>query len=202
MDALPPTITDSTVTLTYAAVQSGVSSGEYFGYCTIADVKYEFPELVMYPDLTDPTSAPAMNGNTRIAMEITYAAQELQAELAHFYTMPYSGSSGNILLQLRELNAKLATARIIERYFRGASPNASQTAAEIQAYVAEFYTSIADGKVRWDAPFGDATVRAMLPVYDLSSGNSITPNPGAFDGSQTPLFSVVGIPRYNGGGVL
>ncbi|MGZ3682201.1 MAG: hypothetical protein ACXVDI_26875, partial [Ktedonobacterales bacterium] len=117
--ALPPVIADATVTLSYAGTQAGIVAGQYYGYCTIADVRYELPNIASYPDLTATTGTPPinMNGNSLIAQEITHAALELQDTLDHFYQMPYTGTNAVILLTLREMNAKLACARIIDRYF-------------------------------------------------------------------------------------
>lgn len=200
--ALPPAITDATVTLTFAGVIPGVATGHYYGYCTIADVKYEFTNLSEFPELTDATAAPAMNGNTRIAMEITGAAMELQAELDQFYVMPYTGTAAFVLLQLNELNKKLAAARIFKRFFRGAEPDMSPAADRLEQDVAAFFHSIKEGSVRWDAPWGDATSRAMLPSYDLASGLSITPSPSAADGSQNTIFTITGQTAFNRNGVM
>src|SRR5215469_11530632 len=108
-DASPPVITDGTVTLTFGA------AGQYYGYCTIADVGFEFPNAASYSTLTASVKG----------QEVTYAAMELQQMLAQWYVMPYTGSSFMVTNTLRELNAKLAAARIIDRYFSGSEPNMS-----------------------------------------------------------------------------
>ena len=91
MAGLPPTITDATVTLTFGA------SGQYYGYCTIADVSFEFPDKALFSELSGST------GNSVIAQEITYAAQELQEQLALVYQMPYAGTDGGAKKSLAEV---------------------------------------------------------------------------------------------------
>lgn len=182
--ALPPTISDGSVTLTQVGVIPGISAGQYFGYCTIAGVKYEFPNIAEQPQLIDATY-----GTSRIAQEIFGAAIEIQAELDQYYVMPYTGSSANILAQLWDMNAKLAVARIIKRFFNGEDTQASVAAEEREQWVADMYHSIKDGSIRWDAgatpAFGDAVARAMLPVYDTASGITVFPN-----ATTPPIFTL------------
>lgn len=200
---LPPTITDATVTLSFAGVQSGVVTGQYFGYCTIADLKYQLPNIASYGTLTAanaPSTGVPMNGNSLLAMEITYAALELQNMLDHHYQMPYAGSNGPILTTLREMNAKLAAARVIDRYFLGGEANASPSAAELRSWVELIVVDLKNGAIRWDAPFGDATPRGMLPVYQTSVGATISPSPYDADPlTANPVFSM-GLSRYRGRG--
>lgn len=178
---LPPTITDATVTLTYAGVQPGVSAGQYFGYCTVADVKFYFPNLTAYTTLT----------SSIVGQMVTEAALELQNLIDPIYQMPYTGANGPILLTLRNLNARLATSMLIERYFTGAEPDLSPWAKEYRDYVELLVADLENGKTRWDTPFGDATPRAMMPVYDIASLATIYPNPSVADVSaQQPIFRI------------
>lgn len=192
--ALPPTITDATVTLREAGFITGISAGQYFGYCNIAGVQYEIANIAEMPQLvTSPTDL----GRSRIAQEIFGAAVELQVELDHFYVMPYTGTDNNVLSQLYDLNAKLATARILKRLYAGAETTASAAAAELESWVAEVYAAIKAGKIRWDQPFGDAQPRAMNAVYDLST--AITNAPSAQDAglSAVPMFRISTSTRYS-----
>ena len=186
--ALPPTITDALVTLTYAGVVSGVSAGQYFGYCRCADVRYEFANISEFSDLT------AINTTSQsiIAQEITAAAIELQEMLDPYYVMPYTGTNGPILMKLLAMNAKLAVANLVDHYFQGGEPNVSAYAAMRRAWVELQVVDLKDGVVRWDAPFGDATARAINTVYDPSTGATILgsspldPDPN----NNTPIFSL------------
>src|SRR5258707_3244543 len=126
MAGLPPTIADGSVTLTFGA------AGQYYGYCTIADVGFEFPDKTSFTTLS----------NSVIGQEIAYAAQELQEQLALKYQMPYVGADAGIQLRLRELNAKLATSNIIDRYFQADEPNLSPAAAERWSYAELVLTDI------------------------------------------------------------
>ena len=174
-DASPPVITDASVTLTFGA------AGQYYGYCTIADVKFEFPNAGSFSTLT----------NSVVGQEITYAALELQKMLDHFYVMPYTGTSFNVTTTLREMNAKLATARIIKRYFSGSEPDFSPEAESMRQEVEMLVTDIENCNLRLEDPWGDATPRAMLPVYDLATGATIYPNPSIADTSAaTPIFTI------------
>jgi len=174
-DASPPVITDGSVTLTFGA------SGQYYGYCTIADVQFEFPNKGSFSTLT----------NSVVAQEITYAALELQQMLAQWYVMPYTGSSFMVQNTLREINAKLASARIGDRYFSGSEPNMSTAYAAQRAWVELCMTDIDNGRLRLEDPWGDAQPRAMLPVYDLATGATIYPNPSIADATAaTPIFTI------------
>ncbi len=202
--ALPPTIADATVTLSYAGIQAGIAASQYYGYCTIGDVKYELPNIVSYPDLTATSGTPPinMNGNSLVAQEITYAALELQDMLDHVYQMPYVGSNAVILLTLREMNAKLACARIIDRYFSGGEANIAPSAAERRAWVELVVVDITNGRIRWDSPFGDAQPRGMLPVYQLSQGATVLPSPNDADPLVADGIFSMGRARYRRGDVL
>lgn len=176
MSALPPTISDASVTLTFG------TAGQYYGYCTIADVDYEFANLAGFT---------TMNSSVK-AQAITYAGLELQESLDNLYVMPYTGADLGILTTLRLMNAKLAAAKLIERYFTGAagSPNHSEAAMVLRGEVHERVVAIDSGIVRWSTPFGDATARAKLPVYNRATGLTITPNPQSGDTSATPIFTI------------
>lgn len=177
--ALPPIITDAAVTLTWGA------AGQYYGYCEIGDVEYEFAEADFITTLTA-----SVRGQ-----EITNAAMELQETLDYVYVMPYAGTNQGILLTLRQMNAKLATANIMERYFTTSSPNASAAALERRNWVAGLLHGLVNGHIRWDDPFGDAVAQGQLSVYQTSSGASITPSPDSGQPSAKPIFSI-GRSRY------
>lgn len=171
----PPTVLDASVTLTFGP------AGQYYGYCTIADVTYEFTNQASYKNLT----------NSVVAQEISYAAVELQKMLEHYYVMPYVGADFDILTTLREMNAKLAASRIVDRYFMGSEPDMSPWATERRAYVESLVLDVVNGTMQWAAPFGDATPQAMKPTYNLSTGATVYPNPTASDpNAQTPIFTV------------
>ena len=172
---LPPTITDATVTLTFGTAH------QYYGYCTVADVEFEFVNKASFSTLTSST----------VAQEITYAAQELQQMLVHFYQMPYAGTDAGVLLTLRQMNSWLAFANIVDRYFMGAEPDMSPAAKERRDLVESFVMDIVNGSMRWEYPFGDAVPQAMSPVYDLAAGASIFPNPNDIDpNNASPIFSI------------
>lgn len=148
--ALPPIITDGTVTLTWG------TSGRYYGYCTLADVLYEFPNSATQAKNLTPQA---------LGMEISASAQEMQNQLALVYQMPYVGTDGGILQTLRQINVKLATANLIDRIYAGAANKTSPSAAELRAWAELIIKDILDGVVRWSAPFGDAVAMAETPVY-------------------------------------
>ena len=181
MAGFPPTITDGSVTLTFG------SAGIYYGYCTVADVAFEFPNKGSFSTLT----------NSTIAQEITYAAQELQQQLDTVYVMPYVGTNGGILLTLRDMNAKMATANLIDRYFQGMEPDMSPAAAERRSYAELKVVDVIHGLERWGPEVGgDAIARAMNPVYNLATGASIVPNPNDPNLlNANPIFSM-SISRY------
>lgn len=187
---LPPTITDALVTLTYAGVQPGVSAGQYFGYCTVADVRYEFPDIAEMKDLSTDNAT----SRSIIAQEITASASEIQEMIDPFYQMPYAGTNGPILLKLRQMNAKLAVANLIEHYFQGSEPNMSPWAAARRAWVELQVTDLKNGVVRWDTPFGDATARALAVVYDPSTallvGGTAVLGPQQDDQASSPIFTI------------
>jgi hypothetical protein len=172
---LPPTINDPSVTLTFGA------AGVYYGYCTVADVAYEFPNKASFSTLT----------NSAIAQEITFAAQEAQVQLDHVYQMPYTGTDAGILLRLRMINAKLATANLIERYFSGSEPDLSPAGTERRSWAELNIMDVINGVEHWEYPFGDATPRAQLTVYQQSAGATITPDPNDIDPNNAyPIFSI------------
>jgi hypothetical protein len=185
--ALPPTITDGTVTLTFGA------AGQYYGYCTLADVTFEMPDHADFTTMD----------NSVVAQEITYAAQELQEQLALKYQMPYTGTDGGILLRLRELNAKLAVANIMDRYFQGSVPNQSEAAAAKRAWVELILKDILDGNIQWTGTdFGDATAMVEKPTYPLSAGATVLPDPNSGDPiTSEPLFTL-GRFRYKRGTII
>lgn len=172
--ALPPVINDASVTLTFG------SAGVYYGYCTLDDLAFEFTNTEAYTTLDASAKAQC----------ITQAAQELQDQLNHVYEMPYVGSDEGILLTLRDVNAKLAAANVIDRYFLGSVPNKSEHAAQMRSWAELILHDILHGVIHWETPFGDAVARGQLPLYQQSSGASITPSPSASDGSETPIFSM------------
>jgi hypothetical protein len=177
---LPPTITDASVTLTFGA------AGQYYGYCTIADVSYEFPDKSSYTTLT----------NSVIAQAITQAAQEIQDQLARIYQMPYTGTDAGIQNTLRDINAKLATSKLIERYFQGSEPDLSPAAAERASWAALIVTDLKNGVIQWGAPFGDAVPMAEKPIYPMASAATIYPGPNAADpDARAPIFAI-GRTRY------
>lgn len=159
--ALPPTISDGTVTLTFG------SAGVYYGYCTIADVKFEFPNATSFTTLT----------NSVVAQEITYAASEMQNLLSRLYTMPYAGTDGGILLTFRNINAKLATSNLITRYFQGNEPNLSPAGEERRAQAEAILTDIINGTLVLSSPIGDAQALSEAVIYPTASAATITPNP-------------------------
>lgn len=190
MVAMPPTITETGVTLTWnpANPTSGTpAANTYYGYCNVAQVKYLFtPNLTaMATNLTDSV----------IAESITEAAIELQKQLEHFYVMPYAGSDSVILSTLMELNRKLAFANIYQRYFFSSAPDESPAAEAARQWYDLKITDIVNGAEQWVTPFGDAVAQAMAPVYDLSRGASVIPNPALDPLSATPIFSI-GQMRY------
>ncbi|HET8908101.1 MAG TPA: hypothetical protein VFN11_14175, partial [Ktedonobacterales bacterium] len=117
--ALPPAITLNGVQLTY----SFAVANTYYGYCTVADVRFELPNNSQYQNLTD----------SIVAQEITIAADEAQKMLDTVYVMPYTGTDSGIKLTLVEINAKLAASNIIERMFTGNVPNASEWGALLRS---------------------------------------------------------------------
>ena len=179
MAELPPIIPDASVTLTWGA------AGQYYGYCTLLDVEYEFANSEAFTTLTASV----------VGQEISYAAQEMQDLLDHVYEMPYAGTNDGILLTLRDVNAKLAAANIIDRYFQGSVPNSSSAAAERRSWAELILHDLLSGAIHWEYPFGDAVARGQLPVYQTSSGASVTPSPDSGDESATPVFSM-GRSRY------
>ncbi len=178
MSGLPPTITDGTVTLTWG------TAGQYYGYCTIADVAFEFANATNYT---------TMDASVK-GQEITNAAMELQNMLDHVYQMPYAGSDAGVLLTLRDINAKLACANIIDRYMQGSVPNLSAHAVARRSWAELILKDLLDGAIHWEPPFADAVARAQLPVYNESTLAQISPTPdGTVD--TEPIF-VIGRSAY------
>jgi hypothetical protein len=177
---LPPTIADNSVTLTFGAPHV------YYGYCTVADVSFEFANASAYTKLT----------SSVVAQEITYAAQELQEVLATVYQMPYAGSDAGILLTLRNVNAKLAAANIAERYFAATVPNASAMAVELRDWAETMVASIQSGLAQWGPPYGDAVAAGEHPVTPKSALTLGSPSPGQADLGATPIFRIGGDMRF------
>jgi hypothetical protein len=184
---LPPKITDGTVSLSFGFIWDGVTypaspsvTGAYFGYCTINDVDYEFANLSGFKSLS----------SSVVAQEICYGAIELQETLQFIYSMPYSGTNQNILTKLREMNAKLAFARLVDRYYTANSPNHSEAAALKRDWVNHQVGQLIDGVVRWDTPFGDAVGTARLPVFNRAAVSGGKPDPNSGDSSADPIFSL------------
>lgn len=182
---LPPTITDASVTLTWG------TAGVYYGYCTIADVTFEFANASAYSKLT----------NSTVAQEITYAAQELQEVLATTYQMPYAGSDAGILLTLRNVNAKLAAANIAERYFQATVPNASAMAVELRDWAETMVASIQSGLAQWSAPYGDAVPAGEHPVTPKSALTQGSPSSGQDDAGKEPIFRIGRDTRFRSPGL-
>lgn len=176
--ALPPTITDGTVTLTWG------TAGQYYGYCTVADVNFEFAN----------TEAYTTKSNSVVGQEITNAAMELQDILDYVYQMPYAGTNGGILLTLRNINAQLAAANIIDRYFSASLPTASADAAAKRSQAELILHDLVNGAIHWEPPFGDAVAQGQLPIYQQSALAVISPAPGSSD-TAAPVF-VMGRSRY------
>lgn len=182
MAELPPLITDGSVTLSYSFTYgvTTYATGAYYGYCAIADVKFEDPNIGNRATWT----------NSVIAQEIAYASVELDELIHYAYVMPYGGSDHRILQRLREMNAKLALANLYDRSLVSNEPDTSPVAARLRTFVHQIVADILSGAIRWDTPFGDATPQSMVPVYDPSVVASITPSPYAGDSSSEPIFSV------------
>lgn len=175
MAGLPPTISDASVTLTFG------SAGVYYGYCALADVKYEFVDLANYGTMS----------NSVIAQEITKTAQELQNVLARMYQMPYTGSDGGILETLRQVNVDLAVANLIDRFFQGSEGETSTTAALRRSKGELVLADVLNGQIQWQYPFGDATPLAEKPTYPLSAGATIWPDPDTADPLEAaPIFTI------------
>jgi hypothetical protein len=195
--SLPPQIIDNT-NYTGVPVSGGIlkltwaASGIYYGYATIADVAYEFPNSDSLSLLT----------SSAVAQEIAAAAQELQNHLARIYQMPYAGTDGGILHTLRQVNAKLTTANLIERFFQGSEPNLSPAGAERRAWAELILTDIANGVIQWSSPFADAVAMGEKPLYPLSSGASILPDPNTFDPNDAVPFFTMGRNRFRSGNVM
>jgi len=177
---LPPAINDASVTLTFGAPHV------YYGYCTVADVTFEFANASAYSKLDSST----------VAQEITYAAQELQEVLATTYQMPYAGSDAGILLTLRNVNAKLAAANIAERYFQATVPNASAMAVELRDWAETMVASIQSGLAQWTPPYGDAIPAGEHPTTPRSALTLGSPNAGQQDRGAAPIFRIGGDMPY------
>lgn len=187
MTALAPTIVDATVTLSFGA------AGQYYGYCTLADVNFEFPDKDSMTTLT----------NSNIGQAITYTSSvELQPALERYYQMPYTGTDATFLLVLREINAKLAAADLIDRYFQGAEPDMSEGATRLRQFAELLVVDIQNGKMRFGPPFGDAVPLGEEPMYPLAAGATVLPSPTSSDPFQaTPRFTM-GRTKFNRDGVM
>jgi len=187
MAGMPPTISDTNVALTFG------TAGKYYGYCTVADVEFEFPAKQNFATLT----------SSVVGQCITYAALELQQLIDPYYAMPYTGSNASILLELRQINSWLACSVIVERFMQGSEPNMSPWGEERRSWAELKIAAIIQGHIRWDTPVNaDATTRSLLPVYLPATGATITPDPNVGDPingdmSANPIFSVGGIPRFS-----
>ncbi len=178
----PPAISDANVTMTFGPNHT------YYGYCAIADVKFELTNVGNMPKAAD---------DSVVAQEITYAAIDLQSMLDRYYEMPYLGSNFNILSTLREMNAKLAAAKLMDRYMASVD-HAGTVAANYTAHVIGMIHDIGRGITRWDDPFGDAVPRAMLPVYNSADEVSQAPDP--VQGEQfAPIFTIAERTRFRRG---
>src|SRR5260221_229630 len=91
---LPPAISDANVTIV------DMPASTYYGYCSIAAVRFELPKISEYPDLATVNAT----SSSIIATYITYAAQEMQDALALYYVMPYVGTDAGVKLTLRDIN--------------------------------------------------------------------------------------------------
>jgi hypothetical protein len=173
--ALPPTILDGSVTLTWGA------AGQYYGYCSVADVTYEFPQAATQTMLTPST----------VAQEISAAGQEMQDQLNLAYVMPYVGADSGILQTLRQINAKLATANLLDRQFQGSENALSATAAEHRSWAELIIMDVLHGVIQWGAPFGDAVARAEQPLYPSAAGATVMPSPNDSDPyTATAVFTM------------
>lgn len=195
MAKLPPTVVDATVTLTYSFTDNGgttYATGAYFGYCTVADVRFESPMLDAtsgYSTLQSSVAAP--NGNSAIAQLIAYTAlNDLHHMLNPYYQMPYSGTDQGILQTLRMLNAKLAAARVFDRLLRGVEPGPDPNVAMALRAEAELIVhDIMSGAIDW-SDVTDIVVRARKPALHGGADATSTPATTASDGSQVPIFSM------------
>jgi hypothetical protein len=128
---------------------------------------------------------------------ITYAAQEMQEQLDTVYQMPYAGTDAGVQLYLRRINAKLAFAMTVERFFTGQEPDIAPEAAAARSEAELRIVDILHGNVRWDFPFADAVPRGMMPVYQLLAGATVSPNPNNPDPNiANPTFVISGQTRY------
>ncbi len=177
---LPPAISDANVTIV------DMPASTYYGYCSIAAVRFELPKISEYPDLATVNAT----SSSIIATYITYAAQEMQDALALYYVMPYVGTDAGVKLTLRDINVNLAVANLFDHYVGGNLEATSQVAAVRRAYAELLIVDIQLGKTQLATPFGDAVRNPESPTYPRSSLARVNPNPGASDGSGTPKFSM------------
>lgn len=183
----PPKITDATVKISWSP-DGTTTTGAYFGYTTVATVQYRFAQYSTQVNQLIATP-PAIHP---IGEEITWAAIDLQLLLNHLYVMPYTGTDATILGMLSDMNAKLATARLIDRMYQSNEPNLSQVAALLRTEVGGIIDDLKTGLIIWYAPYGDATPQSRAPVYDTSLGATIWPNDGAAqdDATNAPWFTM------------
>ena len=187
MTALAPQISDASVTLSFGP------SGVYYGYCTLADVNYEFPDKDSFTTLT----------NSNIGQAITYTSSvELQPALERYYQMPYAGADATFLLVLREINAKLAAADLIDRYFQGAEPDLSVAATRLRQFAELLVVDIQNGKMRFGPPFGDAVPQGEEPMYPLSAGATVLPDPNSSDPFAAQPRFTMGRTKFTRDGVM
>lgn len=175
MTALPPAITDNTVTMTWGPNHT------YYGYCTIANVLFLFTNEANMQAKALPPSV--------VAEEISYTAiNSLQPVLALYYEMPYVGTDDTVLSILREINAMFAAVQLIDRY-QAANGTVSPAAALWQHRVTGIVTDIQNGLIRLGPPFGDAVPMSDLPTYPRASLVTVSPNP-TLHPSQKAVFGM------------
>lgn len=190
MPALPPLISDSTVTIKPYSWVPAIH--EYYGYCTILDVQQEFLDVGNMP-------SSAENPNF-LAQVITDTAIEMQNALELAYVMPYTGSNLAILGTLNKINRKLAVADAIARVFGANQPDATTWGEAQRAYAESCIVGILDGEEQWSTPFGDAVAQPEKAAYPRAALNVYSPSTSDTDG-QNPIF-MIGQTRINRDGLM
>lgn len=198
MGSRPPAITDATVTL---PASWNAPAHTYYGYCTLVDVQFElstfdsFSDLFPAPGTTNAVTG--MNGNSLLALQISYAATlDIDAMLGRYYQMPYAGTDTTVLDTLRIINAKLAAARVLDQYLQTNTENATALAQALRAEGEAYLLDIRDGNIAWGPPFNDAVPMGDKPVYPLSALAQVSPNPGNQDDSAVPIFVIGSAIRF------
>lgn len=199
MGSRPPTITDANVTLP----ASWGAAGQYYGYCTVADVRAELStfNLQSWADLGATSPGPGNssfgNGDSIIAWQITLAASlDVDAMLARYYQMPYVGSDTTVLDLLRIINTKLAAARLAELYQLGNTGEETPLAQALKTEGETYIIDIQEGHIPWGPPFNDAQPMGDKPIYPLSALAQVQPNPGNADDSAVPIFTIGSAIRF------